>query len=112
MSCWLFRTRSAHEGWQPPLSCALHPPIPSQQDYPMVLADQPYVPGVVLGKESELWLAELSCGVIPLRDNQSPHAVDHLAQIGDGCDNATRLATLLVHDGRPLVDELRPRFQG
>src|SRR5918995_6235424 len=22
MSCWLFRTRSAHEGWQPPLNCA------------------------------------------------------------------------------------------
>src|SRR5215211_594340 len=64
-----------------------------------VLADQPHVAGVVLGKEGELWFAELSCGVIRLQDDQGSHAVDHLAQVGYGCDNPTRLATLLIHDG-------------
>src|SRR5215207_3092670 len=77
-----------------------------------ILADQPHVPRVVLGKKGELWLAELSCGVVPLPDDQGSHAVDDLAQVGDGGDLATRLAPLLVHDGGPLVDELRPRPQG
>ena len=61
--------------------------------------------------EGEFWFAQLSCSVIPLRDDQGPHAVDDLAQVGDGGHNAAGNA-LAVIDSGPLVDELRPRPQG
>src|SRR5215210_4092197 len=74
-----------------------------------VLTQQPHVPRFVLRKEGELRLAQLARGVVPLPDDEGPHAVDPLAKVGDSGDDPTRRASLLpFRDGRPLVGELSP----
>src|SRR5215203_1417958 len=60
-----------------------------------VLTHQPHIPPFVLRKEGDLRLAKLARGVVPLPDDERPHAVDPLAQVGDGTDNPTLHASLL-----------------